>query len=261
MVLQRNNVKVSGKGMRPMIFAHGFGCDQNMWTSVAQAFESDFRVILFDHVGAGRSDLAAYDSHKYSNLQGYADDVVEIGRALDLKDAVFVGHSVSAMIGALASLKAPDMFSDLIMVGPSPRYVDDEGYIGGFSRGQVDELLDFLADNHLGWSAAMAPAIMGNPDRPELSTTLTDSFCATDPGIAREFAQVTFLSDNRIDLPAIKARTLILQCRDDIIAPSCVGEYVHAQVPNSQFMLLDAKGHCPNLSAPGEVTAAIRAFV
>ncbi len=165
------------------------------------------------------------------------------------------------MIGALASLKAPDMFSDLIMVGPSPRYVDDEGYVGGFSRGQVDELLEFLADNHLGWSAAMAPAIMGNPDRPELGETLVNSFCATDPEIAREFAQVTFLSDNRSDLAAIKARTLILQCRDDIIAPACVGEYVHSQVPNSQFMLLDAKGHCPNLSAPVEVTAAIRAFV
>ncbi|HEY6661864.1 MAG TPA: alpha/beta hydrolase [Sphingomicrobium sp.] len=261
MILERNQVNVSGAGARAMMFAHGFGCDQHMWTPVARAFEADFRVILFDHVGAGRSDLAAYDSAKYSTLDGYADDVVEIGRALDLKDAVFVGHSVSAMIGALASLKAPGMFSDLVMVGPSPRYIDDAGYVGGFSRPQVEELLEFLADNHLGWSAAMAPAIMGNPDRPELGETLTNSFCATDPAIAREFARVTFLSDNRDDLPEITARTLVLQCRDDIIAPASVGEYVHAQIPGSRFMLLDATGHCPNLSAPEEVTAAIRAFV
>src|SRR3569623_3606984 len=179
---------------------------------VARAFEHDFRGILFDHVGAGRSVLTAYDPGKYASLDGYADDVVEIGRALDLRDAVCVGHSVSAMIGALASLKAPEMFADLVMVGPSPRYIDDEGYRGGFSRAQIDELLDFLAENHLGWSAAMAPAIMGNPDRPELGARLTNSFCATDPAIAREFARVTFLSDNRADLPQIRARTLVLQC-------------------------------------------------
>jgi sigma-B regulation protein RsbQ len=244
-----------------MMFAHGFGCDQHMWTAVAKAFEPDFRVVLFDHVGAGRSDLSAYDPEKYSTLDGYADDVVEIGQALDISDGVFVGHSVSAMIGALASIKAPGMFSDLVMVGPSPRYIDDEDYVGGFSREQVEELLDFLADNHLGWSAAMAPAIMGNPDRPELGEALTNSFCATDPEIAREFARVTFFSDNRADLAAIKARTLVLQCQNDIIAPTCVGEFVDAQIPNSVFKLLSASGHCPNLSAPDEVTAAIREFV
>jgi len=261
MILRRNHVNVSGEGTRAMMFSHGFGCDQNMWTTVARAFEPDFRVILFDHVGAGRSDLAAYDPQKYARLDGYADDVVEIGHALDLQGAVFVGHSVSAMIGALASLKAPGMFSDLIMVGPSPRYVDEGRYIGGFSHAQVEELLEFLADNHLGWSAAMAPAIMGNPDRPELGERLANSFCATDPEIARQFARVTFFSDNRADLPQIEARTLVLQCRDDIIAPECVGEYVHAQIPDSDYVLLDATGHCPNLSAPEEVTAAIRAFV
>jgi sigma-B regulation protein RsbQ len=261
MVLRRNNVNVSGAGSRAMMFSHGFGCDQNMWNAVARAFEADFRVILFDHVGAGRSDLTAYQATKYAKLDGYADDVVEIGRALELKDAVFVGHSVSAMIGALASLKAPGMFSDLVMVGPSPRYVDEGDYIGGFSHDQVEELLEFLADNHLGWSAAMAPAIMGNPDRPELGETLANSFCATDPEIARQFARATFLSDNRADLPRLNTRTLVLQCREDIIAPPCVGEYVHAQVPNSTYVLLDATGHCPNLSAPDKVTAAIRAFV
>jgi sigma-B regulation protein RsbQ len=261
MVLRRNNVNVFGSGSRAMMFAHGFGCDQHMWDPVARNFETDFRVVLFDHVGSGRSDLSAYDSAKYSDLAGYADDVVEIGQALGLTNAVFVGHSVSAMIGALATRKAPDMFSDLVMVGPSPRYIDDESYTGGFSRAQVEELLDFLADNHLGWSASMAPAIMGNPDRPELGEALTNSFCNTDPEIAREFARVTFLSDNRADLPHIAARTLVLQCREDIIAPPCVGEYVHAQVPGSRYVLLDATGHCPNLSAPEQVTAAIRAFV
>jgi sigma-B regulation protein RsbQ len=261
MVLLRNNVTVSGAGSRAMMFSHGFGCDQSMWADVSRAFEPDFKVILFDHVGAGRSDLSAYDSRKYSSLDGYADDVVEIGRALGLRDAIFVGHSVSAMIGALASIKAPGMFSDLVMVGPSPRYLNDGDYAGGFSREQVDELLEFLADNHLGWSAAMAPAIMGNADRPELGERLTNSFCATDPGIAREFARVTFLSDNRDDLARISARTLVLQCSEDIIAPEAVGEYVHARIPDSRFMLLEATGHCPNLSAPDEVISAIRAFV
>ena len=260
-VLVRNNVQVSGNGDRVMMFSHGFGCDQSMWHEVARQFESDFRVVLFDHVGAGRSDLAAYESAKYSTLDGYASDVVEIGSALDLHDAIFVGHSVSAMIGALASIAAPGMFSDLVMVGPSARYIDEEGYTGGFSRPQVEELLDFLEENHLGWSAAMAPAIMGNPGNPELGTRLTNSFCATDPTIAREFARTTFLSDNRHDLARIAARTLVLQCREDIIAPTAVGEYVHANIPGSRFMLLDATGHCPNLSAPAEVTAAIRAFV
>jgi sigma-B regulation protein RsbQ len=261
MVLRRNHVNISGRGPRAMMFSHGFGCDQNMWTAVARSFEGEFRTILFDHVGAGRSDPGAYDARKYSSLDGYADDVVEIGRALALKDAVFVGHSVSAMIGALACLKAPGMFSALVMVGPSPRYIDDGAYVGGFSHGQVEELLEFLADNHLGWSAAMAPAIMGNPDRPELGKALTNSFCATDPEMARQFARVTFFSDNRADLARIAVHTLVLQCREDIIAPECVGEYVHAQIPNSEYRLLDATGHCPNLSAPEEVAAAIRAFV
>lgn len=260
-VLRRNNVKLSGSGTRTIMFAHGFGCDQAMWEPVARNFEADFRVILFDYVGHGRSDLGAYSPERYSSLAGYARDVVEIGRALELRDAVFVGHSVSAMIGALATLAEPAMFSDLVMVGPSPRYIDDDGYRGGFSRAQIDELLEFLADNHLGWSAAMAPAIMGNPDRPELSARLENSFCNTDPKIARDFARATFLSDNRDDLRAVRARTLVLQCSNDIIAPLEVGQYVHSRLENSDYRLLRATGHCPNLSAPEEVTAAIREFV
>lgn len=260
-VLRRHNVKVSGSGERTMMFAHGFGCDQTMWEAVAGNFEQDFRVVLFDYVGHGQSDLAAYSAERYSNLANFADDVVEIGQSLDLQNAVFVGHSVSAMIGALATLKAPCMFSELVMVGPSPRYIDDEGYRGGFSGAQVDELLAFLADNHLGWSSAMAPAIMGNSDRPELAARLQNSFCSTDPDIARDFARATFLSDNRDDLASVAVRTLVLQCSNDIIAPVEVGEYVHAKIQNSDYRLLDATGHCPHLSAPDEVTAAIRNFV
>ena len=259
--IKRNNVTVFGAAKRAMMFAHGFGCDQNMWHEVARSFEGEFRTILFDHVGAGRSDLSAYDPAKYATLGGYADDVIEIGQALGLADAIFVGHSVSAMIGVLAALKAPGMFSQLVMVGPSPRYIDDGEYIGGFSADQIDELLEFLADNHLGWSAAMAPAIMGNPGRPELGQTLTNSFCATDPDIARDFARVTFFSDNREDVKRLSIPVLVLQCHEDIIAPESVGEWVHAHVPNSQYVLLDATGHCPNLSAPMEVISAIRAFV
>jgi sigma-B regulation protein RsbQ len=257
----RNNVQVRGRGERAMMFAHGFGCDQNMWRLVAPAFEPDFRTVLFDHVGAGRSDLTAYDRQKYSALSGYADDVVEIGHALGLKSAVFVGHSVSAMIGILAAIKDPTLFESLVLVGPSARYVDDGDYVGGFSAQQIEELLSFLEENHMGWSAQMAPAIMGNPDRPELGEELTNSFCRTDPAIAKEFARVTFLSDNRADLGKLKARTLILQCSEDIIAGLQVGAYVQRNIPDSEMVVLKATGHCPNLSAPDEVVAAIRDFL
>lgn len=244
-----------------MVFAHGFGCDQNMWRFVEPAFRDRFRTVLFDHVGAGRSDLAAYDRSKYATLDGYATDLLDIGRELDLKDAVFVGHSVSGMIGALASIAAPGMFSQLVMVGPLARYIDDGDYQGGFTAEGIEELLSSLADNHLGWSAAMAPAIMGNPDRPELGEELTNSFCRTDPEIARLFARATFTSDNRADLPRVTAQTLVLQCRDDIIASENVGEYVQQHIPDSRIVYLEASGHCPNLSAPQTVIEAMRDFL
>jgi sigma-B regulation protein RsbQ len=244
-----------------MIFAHGFGCDQNMWRFVAPAFADRYRIVLFDHVGSGGSDLAAYDRNKYSSLQGYANDVLEICRELELTRAVFVGHSVSAMIGVLAALQEPDRFDTLVLVGPSPRYINDGDYAGGFSREDIDELLESLDSNYLGWSSAMAPVIMANPDRPELGEELTNSFCRTDPGIARQFARVTFLSDNRADLAQVRTRALILQCSDDVIAPQEVGEYVHRQIPGSELILMQATGHCPNLSAPEETIAAIRSFL
>ena len=260
-MLQRNNVKTFGAGGRTMLFAHGFGCDQNMWRFIWPAFADAYRIVLFDHVGCGGSDLSAYDPQRYASLEGYADDIVAICRELDVKNGVFVGHSVSAMIGAIASVKAPGIFDDIVMIGPSPRYVDDKDYIGGFSEQQIHELLDFLDSNHMGWSQAMAPVIMGNPDRPELGEELTNSFCMTDPEIARKFARVTFLSDNRADLPAVRARCLIMQCSEDVIAPQSVGRYVADHLPDSRFVLLNAAGHCPNLSAPEETVAAMKSFL
>jgi sigma-B regulation protein RsbQ len=261
-VLDRNKVTVTGsEGAPAIMFSHGFGCDQNMWRHVAPAFEPDHRVVLFDHVGSGASDLRAYDADKYGTLSGYAEDVVEILAALDLGPVVFVGHSVSAMIGVLAAARAPERFAKLVLVGPSPRYIDDEGYTGGFSRADIEELLGSLESNFLGWSSQMAPLIMGNPERPELGDELTNSFCRTDPDIAAQFARVTFLSDNRDDLAGVSIPTLVLQSHTDAIAPQVVGEYVHRAIPGSRYVLLDATGHCPNLSAPEETTAAIRAFL
>jgi sigma-B regulation protein RsbQ len=244
-----------------MLFVHGFGCDQNMWRFVAPAFEDRFRIVLMDHVGAGGSDQSAYDVAKYSSLDGYATDVLEVCEALELQDVVLVGHSVSAMIGMLAALREPDRFTKLVMVGPSPRYIDDDGYVGGFTEADINELLESLDSNYLGWSTAMAPVIMGNADRPELGQELTESFCRADPAIAKRFAEVTFLSDNREDLGRLRVPTLVLQCSNDVIAPDAVGAYVHEHVPGSTLVTLEATGHCPNLSAPEETTAAIRQFV
>jgi sigma-B regulation protein RsbQ len=260
-ILRRHNARLGGVPGVTMMFAHGFGCDQNMWRFVAPAFEHRFRTLVFDHAGAGGADPSAYDPERHSSLDGYADDVVAIAREARISGGIFVGHSVSAMIGILAAKKAPELFDTLVLVGPSPRYIDDGDYVGGFSEEQIAELLEFLDRNHLGWSHAMAPAIMGNTDRPELAAELTDSFCRTDPEIAKRFARATFLSDNRGDLDGIDARVLVLQCRDDVIAPMCVGDYVHRAIAGSELVILDATGHCPNLSAPDQTIAAIEAFV
>ena len=260
-IQKRLNAHARGVGERRMMFAHGFGCDQNMWRFVAPAFEDEFRTVLFDYVGAGGSDLTAYDPDRYASIEGYADDVIELARSFGVTGGVFVGHSVSAMIGLVAARRAPELFTTLVLVGPSPCYIDDADYTGGFTRDQIIELLDFLDSNHLGWSETMAPVIMGNPDRPELGEELTASFCRTDPEIAKRFARVTFMSDSRSDLGPIDARVLILQSRDDVIAPRVVGEYVHNAIPGSEFVVLDSTGHCPNLSTPEATIAAIKAFV
>jgi sigma-B regulation protein RsbQ len=261
-VLKRNSVAVMGpREAQPMLFVHGFGCDQNMWRFVAPAFQTEYRTVLLDLVGAGKSDLSAWSSSKYQTLNGHAEDILEICRALALENVVLVGHSVSAMIGVLAARVEPDRFAKLVLIGPSPRYIDDAGYVGGFSHEDIEQLLESLDSNYLGWSSAMAPVIMGNPERPELSTELENSFCRTDPRIARHFARVTFLSDNRADLSLVRTPTLVLQCSEDVIAPPVVGEYVSRSMPAARLVMMKATGHCPNLSAPEETIAAMRAFL
>jgi sigma-B regulation protein RsbQ len=260
-VLKRNNVIVKGKGSSPIMFAHGFGCDQNMWRYVVPAFEDKYKIILFDLVGSGNSDLNSYSTEKYSRLEGYADDIIEIAHALWVEQLIFVGHSVSAMIGVIAAQKEPDLFSSLILVGPSPCYFIDEDYHGGFTKDQLEELLTALDSNHLGWSMSMAPVIMANPERPELGNELANSFCRTDPKIARHFARTTFLSDYRHVLKGVTHPTLILQCSDDVIAPVEVGKYLREHLPTSTLMVMKATGHCPNLSAPEETISAIKSFL
>lgn len=259
--IERNNVYRSDKRGKAIIFAHGFGCDQTIWRFVAPAFGDSHQIVLFDYVGAGASDPSAFTPAKYGTLRGYAEDVLDICRSLELESPVFVGHSVSAIIGVLAAVEEPSRFGELVLIGPSPRYLDDEGYSGGFTRQQIEQMLEFLDHNYLGWSRAMAPVIMGNPDRPELAAELEQRFCRMDPDIAKSFARVTFLSDNRDDLPKVRCRSLVLQCREDVIANESVGRYVHNNMPHSTFLLMEATGHCPNLSAPAETIAAIRAFL
>jgi sigma-B regulation protein RsbQ len=257
----RNNVRVIGRGKQPLMFAHGYGCDQNMWRLLTPYVEADYRVILFDLVGSGRSNLGAYDRDKYQTLHGHAQDVLEILAEFAEGPAVFVGHSVSAMIGLLADIAAPERFASHVMIGPSPCYINDGDYVGGFSRDDIESMLETLDSNYLGWASAMAPAIMGAPTQPQLSEELTNSFCATDPEIAKHFARVTFLSDNREDVPKMKTRSLILQCSDDIIAPREVGQFLHARLPHSTLRIIDNIGHCPHLSAPGQIVEAMRDFL
>lgn len=259
--MKRNNVRITGRGAKPMLFAHGFGCDQHMWRFITPAFEDEYRIILFDYVGSGGSDLSAYDTTRYSTLEGYAKDVLDIVRALDLRDIIFVGHSVSSMIGVLAANEEPSRFAQLIMIGPSPRYINDESYVGGFERKDIDGLFEMMDTNFIGWANFLAPAIIKNPERPELGQELTESFCSTDPVIARKFAQATFLADNRQDLAAVSVPSLILQCSDDMVAPERVGEYVNAQLSKSTLRVMKATGHCPHMSHPDETIMLIKDYL
>lgn len=259
--LKRNNVKVLGNGTQPILFAHGYGCDQNMWRYVYPAFEEDYKIVLFDHTGAGKSDESEYSFEKYDSLQGYAEDLLEICEELNLQDTILVAHSVSSMIAVLAANKEPERFSRLVLIGPSPRYINDGDYVGGFEQQDIEELMEALNSNYLGWAANMAPVIMGNGERPELGEELTNSFCRTNPEIAKHFARVTFLSDNRQDLGSVEVPTLVMQCFQDVIAPGEVGEYVHQNIRNSTLSVLKATGHCPNLSAPEETIAVIKNFL
>lgn len=260
-ILVRNNVKISGEG-QPMLFAHGFGCDQNMWRFITPAFKDKYKVILFDYVGAGKSDPKAYNKERYNDLNGYANDILDIVNVLDLKNVVFVGHSVSCMIGLLAALKQPGRFEQMIFIGPSPRYINEApAYIGGFEKKDIDELLETMEKNYIGWANFLAPAIIKNPEQPELGEELTESFCSTDPVVARQFAEVTFLSDNRQDLAKLKTPALILQCSNDLIAPVEVGQYLEQQIPRSTLRIMKATGHCPHMSSPGETIDLMRDYL
>lgn len=260
-VSKRHNVNVFGEGDTDIIFAHGYGCDQNMWRLLTPSFQARYRIIVYDLCGSGRSDLAAYDRQKYSTLSGHANDVLEILQAVGSRKAVFVGHSVSAMIGLLAGIERPESFSSQVMVGPSPCYINHGEYTGGFSQSDIDQLLDTLDSNYLGWASTVAPTIMGAPDRPDLREELTNSFCRTDPEIAKHFARVTFLSDNRADVPKLQVRTLVLQCSEDIIAPMAVGRYLAEKLPAATLRVVDNIGHCPHLSNPAAITLAMQEFL
>ena len=260
-LIERNNITIHGTGSKSMFLVHGYGCDQNMWRFITPEFENDYKVILIDLVGSGKSDEEAYDLDKYSSLEGYASDVIEICDALNLKDVCIVGHSVSAIIAALAAIKRPSLFKKLIMIGPSPRYINDDNYFGGFSQNDIDELMETLDSNYLGWSSAMAPIIMGNADRPELATELEDSFCQNNPKIAKHFAKVTFLGDNRSDLHKLTTDTLIIQCKMDVIASVKVGQFVHENIANSKLIVLETSGHCPHLSEPRKTVEAMKQYL
>jgi sigma-B regulation protein RsbQ len=260
-VHRRNNVQVRGNGPTTMVFAHGFGCDQSMWRYLTPSFEDRFRIVTFDLVGSGGSDLKAYDRQKYATLHGYADDLIEIVDAFSDAPVIFVGHSVSAMIGLLATIRAPQRFMAQIMVSPSPCYINDEDYVGGFTRPEIEEILETMESNYLGWSSNIAPVIMGAPQQPELSAELTNSFCRNDPAIAEHFAQVTFLSDHRADLPNSDTPALILQCSDDVIAPREVGEFMHRTMPKSVLRIIDNVGHCPHMSAASDSFDAMSGFL
>jgi sigma-B regulation protein RsbQ len=260
-VLARHNIRITGHGTTTLLFAHGFGCDQSMWRLVAPAFADDARVVVFDYIGAGGSDHRLYDSARYNGLQGYADDVVALIEALGGTPVRLVAHSVSSMIGVLAAIARPDLFDALILVCPSPRYIDDGPYVGGFARADIEGLLELMDRNPLGWAGVLAPMVMQRPDRPELTAELEQLFCSMDRDAAREFAAVTFLADNRADLPRLGTPSLILQCAADRIAPASVGEYMHEHMADSQIVYMRATGHCPQLSAPEETIAVIRAYL
>jgi len=260
-IIQRNNVKVLGNGSQTMLFAHGFGCDQNMWRFIVPAFEDKYKIVLFDYVGCGKSDLTTYNEERYSTLNGYAQDVLEICDALNLKDVIYIGHSVSGMIGALASIKAPELFSKIVFICPSPRYINDADYLGGFSHEEIEGLLDVMDNNFIGWASFLAPVVMKNPENPELTAELEESFCSIDPKITKKFAEVTFFSDNRRDLEKIKTPSLILQCSDDAIAPDEVGEYMLQHVRGSKLKKMQATGHCPHMSNPQETIKLIEEFL
>jgi sigma-B regulation protein RsbQ len=260
-VLKTFNVNVFGNGTQAIVFAHGLGCDQSVWQYITPAFTATYKVILFDYIGSGKSNISCYHKERYSSLEGYANDLIDICTALNVKDVIFVGHSVSSMIGLLAAIRQPSLFSQLIMIGPSPYYLNEPPYMGGFDKEDIHQLLTLMKENYIQWSGFFAPKAMRNEDRPELSGTLKGLFCKADPDITYSFAKVTFLSDNRQDLYRLTVPSLILQPADDIVAPKHVGEYLHRNIQHSTLVYMEATGHFPHLSAVEETISLIKQYL
>lgn len=263
-VIEQNNVTQSGIDNGPaMIFVHGFGCDQSMWREVAPKFAEGHRVITYDLTGMGQSDLSAYDPHRYGDLRAHAEDLRGIVDALRLDEVVLVGHSVGATIALLAAIEVPEKISRLVLISPSPCFVDDavSSYRGGFSREDLEGLIAFLDENHMGWSAQMAPTIVGQPEGAVATDELTQSFCRTDPKIAQHFARVTFLSDERKAFEHATRPSLILHCKHDALVPMEVAEWMKDRTPMVTLELLDATGHCPHMTVPHDVVAAMQTYL
>jgi sigma-B regulation protein RsbQ len=260
-IIRRNNVRVIGNGAQVLLFAHGFGCDQNAWKYIVPYFGADYTLVLFDYVGAGESDTTQYDAKRYNSLEGYATDLIEICTALDLQDTIFIGHSVSCMIGALASIRKPTLFKKLVLIGPSPCYINKTGYTGGFDAETIDSLMEVMEEDYIAWARSMAPAIMDAENGTELGKELADSFCYIDPVIAKQFARVTFLSDNRADVPDIPVHSLTIINKEDMISPMVVGEYIHAHAPGNVLIWIEGRGHCPHMSHPKQTAEAILAYI
>lgn len=260
-IIDRNNVKVFGKGTQPMMFAHGFGCDQTMWRYITAAFEEHYKIVLFDYVGCGKSDMSCYDPADYSSLEGYAQDVIDICHALQLRDVILVGHSVSGMIGAMAARQEPHRFSRIIMLGPSACYINDVNYKGGLERNMVEGIIASIESGSGEWPHQLGPVVMGNPDRPELADELISLFCNVAPEVARQFARATFLTDSRASLSGLNVPTLILQCTNDIVAPEEAGAFIHKHVPDSTFIKMKATGHVPQVSAPEETVQIMKSYL
>lgn len=260
-IVKRFNVNISGNGKQPLLFAHGLGCDQQMWRFITTAFEKDYKIVLFDNIGSGKSDPAYYDKENYSSLQGYANDILAIAEALALKDIIFVGHAVSSMTGLLAAISAPEIFRKIIMVSPSPCYINDKNYTGGFEKKDIELLLDDMGKNFYKWAVSFAPVSMQNPGRPQLTKELDDRMCHSDPAITIDFAKAAFLADHRNDLPKLKMPSLIMQCSEDILAPVQVGEYMQKNMPQSTLRIMKATGHCPHISAPEETIEIMKQFL
>lgn len=261
-IIERNNVNVSGRGKQPMVFAHGFGCDQAVWRFITPAFAEDYRIVLFDYVGAGGSDRTAYNSERYASLHGYAEDILDVCHALELENVLLVGHSVSSMTALLAAIREPELFESLVLISPTPRFLDDPpDYVGGFEKQDIEKLLQVMDKNYSAWAGFLAPMAMQNPDRPELTNELKASLRSIDHRIAREFARTTFFADHRADLPKLRMPALVVHSTDDAIAPLAVGEYVHAQIPISTLRVISSTGHLPHMSAPEETAQVIRHFL